>query len=42
MTDLFNFSDADAANKMMRLARQIKQANKKYHVDDAPDISDAA
>ncbi|MCC2602811.1 NAD-dependent DNA ligase LigA [Sphingopyxis yananensis] len=41
MTDLFNFSDADAANKMMRLARQIRHANKKYHGDDAPDISDA-
>jgi DNA ligase (NAD+) len=41
MTDLFNFSEADAANEMMRLARQIKRANKKYHVDDAPDMSDA-
>lgn len=41
MTDLFNFSEADAANQMMRLARQIKRANKKYHVEDAPDISDA-
>lgn len=41
MTDLFNFSEADAANQMMRLARQIKRANKKYHVEDAPDISDS-
>lgn len=41
MTDLFNFSDADAANELMRLARQIKRANKKYHGDDAPELSDA-
>ena len=41
MTDLFNFSEADAANQMMRLARAIKRANKKYHADDAPEISDA-
>lgn len=41
MTDLFNFSEADAANQMMRLARQIKRANKKYHAEDAPEMSDA-
>ncbi len=40
MTDLFNFSEAEAANQMMRLARQIKRANKKYHVEDAPEMSD--
>lgn len=41
MNDLFNLSEADAANQMMRLARAIKRANKKYHAEDAPEISDA-
>lgn len=37
----FLFSEADAANEMMRLARQIKRANRLYHAEDAPEISDA-
>ncbi|MFT4025844.1 MAG: NAD-dependent DNA ligase LigA [Novosphingobium sp.] len=36
-----NLSEADAANELMRLARQIARANKLYHADDAPEISDA-
>lgn len=34
-------SEADAANELMRLARQIARANKLYHVEDAPEIEDA-
>jgi DNA ligase (NAD+) len=34
-------SEADAANELMRLARQIARANKLYHADDAPEIADA-
>lgn len=41
MTELFNFSEAEAANELMRLARQIKRANRKYHAEDAPEMSDA-
>ncbi len=35
------FAEAEAANELMRLARQIKRANRKYHAEDAPEISDA-
>jgi DNA ligase (NAD+) len=31
----------EAANELMRLARQINRANRKYHAEDAPEISDA-
>ncbi|WP_404480703.1 NAD-dependent DNA ligase LigA [Novosphingobium sp. BL-52-GroH] len=34
-------NEAEAANELMRLARQINRANRKYHAEDAPDISDA-
>jgi DNA ligase (NAD+) len=41
MTDLDNYSEADAANELMRLARQIAHHNKRYHAEDSPEISDA-
>ncbi|WP_338466037.1 NAD-dependent DNA ligase LigA [Novosphingobium sp. ZN18A2] len=36
-----NMTEADAANELMRLARQIARHNKLYHAEDAPEISDA-
>jgi DNA ligase (NAD+) len=36
-----DLSEADAANELMRLAKQIAYHNKRYHAEDAPEISDA-
>jgi DNA ligase (NAD+) len=41
MTDLSTLSEAEAANRLMRLAKEIARHNKLYHADDAPQISDA-
>jgi DNA ligase (NAD+) len=36
-----SIDEAAASNELMRLARQIARANKAYHLDDAPEMSDA-
>ncbi|HEY6868668.1 MAG TPA: NAD-dependent DNA ligase LigA, partial [Novosphingobium sp.] len=38
---LDDMSEAEAANELMRLARQIAHHNRRYHAEDAPEISDA-
>ena len=35
-----DLSEADAANELMRLAREIKKHNRLYHAEDAPEITD--
>ena len=34
-------TEAEAANELMRLAREIARHNRLYHADDAPEVSDA-
>lgn len=41
MTDPAALSEAEAANRLMRLAKQIAHHNRRYHAEDAPEISDA-
>lgn len=41
MTEIESLSEADAANELMRLAKQIAYHSKRYHAEDAPEISDA-
>ncbi len=36
-----NITEAEAANELMRLAKQIARHNKLYHAEDSPEISDA-
>ncbi len=42
MIDPSTLTEADAANRLMRLAREIARHNALYHADDQPEISDAA
>ena len=41
MTDSQDISEAEAANELMRLAKQIAKHNRLYHTEDSPEISDA-
>jgi len=41
MTEIESLSQADAANELMRLAKQIAYHSKRYHAEDAPEIDDA-
>jgi DNA ligase (NAD+) len=36
-----DLTEAEAANELMRLARQIRHHNRRYHAEDSPEISDA-
>lgn len=42
MTDPATLTEADAANRLMRLAKEIARHNRLYHAEDSPEISDAA
>ena len=41
MTDIHKLSQANSANELMRLAKAIAHHNRRYHAEDAPEISDA-
>jgi DNA ligase (NAD+) len=41
MTDPATLSEAEAANRLMRLAKEVAKHNRLYHDQDAPEISDA-
>lgn len=41
MTDPTQMTEAEAANRLMRLAREVAKHNRLYHDQDAPEISDA-
>jgi DNA ligase (NAD+) len=41
MTDPATLTEAEAANRLMRLAREVARHNRLYHDQDAPEISDA-
>ncbi|WP_340265122.1 NAD-dependent DNA ligase LigA [Sphingobium mellinum] len=41
-TDPAQMTEAQAANRLMRLAREIARHNRLYHDEDQPEISDAA
>jgi DNA ligase (NAD+) len=41
VNSLFDMSEAEAANRLMRLAREIAKHNRLYHTLDTPEISDA-
>ncbi|WP_420143750.1 NAD-dependent DNA ligase LigA [Sphingobium sp.] len=41
MTDPATLTEAQAANRLMRLAKEVAKHNRLYHDQDAPEISDA-
>jgi DNA ligase (NAD+) len=41
MTEIESLTQAEAANELMRLAKQIAYHGKRYHAEDSPEITDA-